>query len=258
LHQARKSLDEQAQWMVFYGKAMSDRRYSPSNNIGALENWDGLLQILIDGQRESAFRLQCWSNAFHAFIQENNNGQGLQGKELCGAMTLNLNYITSRLLLDTAALGDELGFDRFTAEFEIITSLAENIMRSLPPVPEPELRNAPTFQLDTAIIPSLYFVVCKCRDPSIRRRSIALLSATPRQEGVWESRYIASIGQWIMKKEEGGLGSLMSAHEIPESSRVVITEKTVMAEKKCFLKYRYGMRSTPGGTPKIEEDMISW
>lgn len=53
----------------------------------------------------------------------------------------------------------------------------------------------PVFSLDTGIVLPLYFVATKCRYPTIRRKSIALLKSTPRQEGVLNSMLTGRVAE---------------------------------------------------------------
>jgi hypothetical protein len=61
----------------------------------------------------------------------------------------------------------------------------------------------PSFRADLGIVPSLFLVVTKCREPVIRRQAIQLLRSSARREGMWDSEFAARIGQWIMELEEG-------------------------------------------------------
>jgi hypothetical protein len=86
------------------------------------------------------------------------------------------------------------------------------------------------FSFDIAVVPSLYTVVIKCRDPHIRRAALKLLDRYPRREGVWDSVAVAGLGRWVMALEEEGALRWQSAsppdttttsnspHPIPEST----------------------------------------
>ncbi|KAI9648892.1 hypothetical protein NHQ30_001458 [Ciborinia camelliae] len=63
----------------------------------------------------------------------------------------------------------------------------------------------PSFALDLGIIPPLFVVATKCRDRSLRREAISLLTSSHRREGMWDSRLCAVVGNWIMRVEEEGL-----------------------------------------------------
>jgi hypothetical protein len=59
---------------------------------------------------------------------------------------------------------------------------------------------SPSFEL-SPIVP-LFIVACRCRDPIIRRRAIALLLSYRRREGVWDSLGAGMVAAQCMKKEE--------------------------------------------------------
>jgi hypothetical protein len=59
---------------------------------------------------------------------------------------------------------------------------------------------SPSFEL-SPIVP-LFIVACRCRDPVIRRRAIALLLSYRRREGVWDSLGAGMVAAQCMKREE--------------------------------------------------------
>lgn len=60
---------------------------------------------------------------------------------------------------------------------------------------------SPSFEL-SPIVP-LFMVGCRCRDPIVRRRAIALLLNCRRREGVWDSYGAGLVALQIVKLEEG-------------------------------------------------------
>jgi hypothetical protein len=88
-------------------------------------------------------------------------------------------------------------------------------LKSSPPLREPSNWNvhdvprsqqqvashfSPSFEL-SPIVP-LFIVACRCRDPFIRRRAIALLLSYRRREGVWDSLGAGMVAAQCMKREE--------------------------------------------------------
>ncbi len=53
---------------------------------------------------------------------------------------------------------------------------------------------------------STYSTVTRCRHPLVRRKALALLQRSNRQEGVWHSIGCAAVGERLIKIEEEGLG----------------------------------------------------
>lgn len=62
----------------------------------------------------------------------------------------------------------------------------------------------PTFSLSLGIIPLLYMVSTRCRDPVLRRRAIHLLSICNRREGIWDSWLASRVSTRIVEIEEDG------------------------------------------------------
>ncbi|KAE9379928.1 hypothetical protein N431DRAFT_448759 [Stipitochalara longipes BDJ] len=136
------------------------------------------------------------------------------------ANILLISYIMSKIWTRTAIYPDESAWDTQLLSFkeiltlctEVITNSGERRRRgpySLVGLPRaspkrPVWRDAFTFEM--GIIPSLYFVAIKCRDPAIRREAIRLLGlARPRKEGLWNARNLTSIAERVIETEEDGI-----------------------------------------------------
>lgn len=60
------------------------------------------------------------------------------------------------------------------------------------------------FCLDMGIVPPLYNLATLCKDSVIRRKAIALLRSTSRQEGIWNSLMSAEAAERLLVLEENG------------------------------------------------------
>ncbi|OAQ95842.1 hypothetical protein LLEC1_00262, partial [Akanthomyces lecanii] len=80
-------------------------------------------------------------------------------------------------------------------------------------------RKSPQFHMHTGVVPVLYGIIHKCRDPAIRRRAIALMTRSQRLEGVWDSQVVLAVAMRAMAAEEQGRTPTSSA-EIPAAARV--------------------------------------
>jgi hypothetical protein len=82
-----------------------------------------------------------------------------------------------------------------------------------------------TFLFDMETVSPIYLVAIKCREPSIRRRAIALLRRTVRREGLWDSVKAAAIAERIVEIEEVGLealdGSVLPEEEVRVSNAFI-------------------------------------
>lgn len=109
---------------------------------------------------------------------------------------------------------------------------------------------SPSFEL-SPIVP-LFLTACRCRDPVIRRRAVALLLNCRRREGVWDSNGAGMVAVQVVKLEEGindtvELGpdnwlplksSCKEAGDVPDDVRVQDVFVSVnMAERRIGVNY---------------------
>jgi hypothetical protein len=136
--------------------------------------------------------------------------------------------IMSKILFLMTFSDSEMHFDNFTPYFKGIIDLALEVVgdeerraaaRRCPDAAfcrhqercEPDIFGGheyaarhikPSFSADLGIVPPLYVVATKCREPHIRRQAIQLLRSSARREGMWDSELTARIGIWIAEIEE--------------------------------------------------------
>jgi hypothetical protein len=85
-------------------------------------------------------------------------------------------------------------WDKYYVEFDTIVAHATSVAK-ISTTARSKGTPMPVFSLDTGIVLPLYFVATKCRYPTIRRKSIALLKSTPRQEGVLNSMLTGRVAE---------------------------------------------------------------
>jgi hypothetical protein len=199
------------------------------------------------------------------------------------------------------AMSDETVWDNFNLQFEAVVEHAEQIVHrtySTTPlesnVASPKLscsssydgsnggsgvngvnRNRDgksrarkvTFNIDTGIIPPLYFVAVKCRHSLIRRRAIACLNVTERQEGIWNSRLTARVAERVMEIEEGVEAGEQACFEaatqlLGENLVAGVEVKFHGEERKAWLRYRRIRNREGEGTvvrAQVEvEEWVTW
>jgi hypothetical protein len=79
------------------------------------------------------------------------------------------------------------------------------------------------FTMDLGIVHPLFFVACKCRDWSLRRRAVAQLKRAGK-EGVWEGPIMAVLARRIIELEEEGLSR---GDVVPDENRFHEIRKNV-------------------------------
>ena len=180
-----------------------------------------LRQTQLQADREAcAVMLKKWRAAFHVFLQ--NKGKSLEEKGLQAARILEISQMFFAIYVDVSAfdiLNDEQIWDKYRSRYEHILELATLIIK--PNTQDINNRKqSPNFSLDMNVVAPLYAVAHRCRDPYIRRKAVCLLYAAPRQEGVWNSILTARVVEKLIRIEEGGLGTVTCAQDVPDWARI--------------------------------------
>ncbi|KAH7348599.1 hypothetical protein BKA65DRAFT_500924 [Rhexocercosporidium sp. MPI-PUGE-AT-0058] len=202
---------------------------------------------LLVSQIEHKKQLSRWLTTMNGFLKAPK--AALTPQELRGAVLLKMQQITINIMLASTIFNDQTEYDDLTAEFERVTVLAANLLASSNCS---EVEQRPYCSFDMSVIPSLYNAACRCRDPIVRRKAIALLLNSARREGIWDSDVSAAIAQRIMEIEEEGLGPILSAQSVPMEARIHILDKAfVSGERKCFVRFEKGKTG-------LIEEWITW
>ncbi|KHN95746.1 C6 zinc finger domain protein [Metarhizium album ARSEF 1941] len=124
----------------------------------------------------------------------------------------------------------------------------------------------PSFSADLGIVPPLFVVATKCREPRLRRQAIQLLRSSARREGMWDSELAANIGRWVMQIEESYADlslewdeSALPSEPIPEQRRVMV-KSADFDLKARFVELRVGTRAVHEGShdDRVRCTRIAW
>lgn len=179
-----------------------------------------------------------WTKAFSTYTSDNPicSGSGAADK-------LRIRVLVSQIMLDTLlSSGHEIIYDAHLSSFTRVIDLGEHYIRTQPH------NTTNRVSLEMGIIAPFLFVGSKCRDPALRRRAAAVLSASGHREGPWEARQAAL---WVRKiialeesKAEEMLGSesrVWTAADVPEAARLYqayfdsnVSENTVFCKRRLF------------------------
>ncbi|KAK9777886.1 hypothetical protein SCAR479_05569 [Seiridium cardinale] len=225
LHEARHAWDALCEKMLRFTETMFQYTSSTSP-MGVLPRE---LQQYGLGFRN---QIEAWSRAFE-YILKSRNTPGKSSQEKAAISVLKMFQIMGQILFLMTFSESEAQFDSFLPQFKAIVDLAVEVvgdeereaMAKRCPNPQfcqhqsghPDIIGGgewsakhikPSFSADLGIVPPLFVVATKCRDPTIRRQAIQLLMSSSRREGMWDSELIARIGMWIMaiEEEDGGPG----------------------------------------------------
>lgn len=197
---------------------------------------NGVMGILPASLRQhgASFKkeIEAWSHAFE-HILASRTAPGVSSQEKAAIAVLKMFQIMGEILFLMTFSDSEMHFDNFTPSFDAIVKLALEVVGDEErraaakrcPDPtfcphqshcEPDIFGGheyaarhikPSFSADLGIVPPLYVVATKCRDPLIRRQAIQLLRSSARREGMWDSELTARIGTWIAEVEEEDIKS---------------------------------------------------
>lgn len=218
VYDARLAADKLGEKMLLFLERLYAAKGEPSNVLP--NSWK---------QYGLSFRskLEAWHEAFEPIFQSRNL-PGVHHLEKAGIAALKMFQINSQILFLMMFCDTEEQFDAFYPHFRAIVDLGLEVVSDderraqaercpnpalchhrkalcSDPLASPEYAAhhiKPSFSADLGIVPPLFVVATKCRDPIVRRQAIQLLRSSARREGMWDSELAAHIGQWIMQLEE--------------------------------------------------------
>ena len=192
--------------------------------------------------------LATWLQNLNVLLS--NGAANLPFKDICGAIVLKLEHQIAHIGLNTCLLPQEgFPYNAFHAAFEQVVSLAECLQTTTPSYPA---KQSP-FTFEVGVIPPLFMVASKCRDPVIRRRATAILRKAGR-EGVWSGPIAAVVADKIMEIEE----AKMVDGKIPETALVHRTTIDPNLEKREVQVECYRARNAEFTEWETMRDIIRW
>jgi hypothetical protein len=108
------------------------------------------------------------------------------------------------------------------------------------------------------VIAPVFAAISVCRDPVIRRRGIALLKCSNRQEGILNSFLVAKVAERVVELEESGLGDVRCCEDVPNWARISEVRPSFdPVERRATLRY-CRWRSEDYVERQIVKEMIHW
>ncbi|EWY84347.1 hypothetical protein FOYG_14099 [Fusarium oxysporum NRRL 32931] len=136
----------------------------------------------------------------------------LQMQRLIKLLEMNCHGAIIRILA-SSDLG-EMAYDALLPRFQVVINLAQDVLGPLS-VSNDSKR---VYSVETGIVPVLYLVGVKCRDPVIRRKAHMLLLYSNRKEWMWESLAAAKVIERVIYYEEEGR-IVNTCLDVPEQAR---------------------------------------
>jgi len=200
--------------------------------------------------------LSKFSLALHKFLES--KGPFLTQKEDIAISVLQLHVLSAYVSLHTEQLPPNFPSQwvKVMPQIEEILVLGEKIIFSTSH--DDDQRAQTTFCLDMGIIIPLYTVASQCQNPLMRRKVIALLRSTSRQEGLWNSLLVAKAAERIMEIEETMLEETNACANCPDLARSPSVKPFFELDAKGG-RLRYLQRAQ--GTDayfNVVEEVFSW
>ena len=114
---------------------------------------------------------------------------------------LHLSHTLATLLLHTTSPSTtELSYDAFLPSFRAALAHARIVLASHShPHDDPP---PPSFTPETGVLPALFIIASKCRDPGVRREALGLIRSRAMREASWESGGTGRVVEWLVGVEE--------------------------------------------------------
>ncbi|CAN8095579.1 unnamed protein product [Discula destructiva] len=288
LYEARLAWDAHLEKMLRFTETL----FSAANRNGPMGILPANLRQFSNGFRG---HIEAWSAAFEPILCSR-AAPGVSSQEKAAIAVLKMSQIMGQILFLMTFSDSEGAFDSFLPQFRAIVDLGREVVgdeeRRAAERRCPDARTCrhhkahnadifggheytashikPSFSADLGIVPPLYVVATKCRNPLIRRQAIQLLRSSSRREGMWDSELTARIGTWIMDIEEedddnnndnkaltpgrSSLGSISDYNNSPSPATVATNDSSdnspLARSRHSNASIDFGDRLGPGGNAK--------
>ncbi|KAK8064136.1 hypothetical protein PG996_008788 [Apiospora saccharicola] len=146
-------------------------------------------------------QLETWSRRFEEMLAQPSH-RGHDNSRL--VILLRLQNTILWILLNSLGPGREMEYDKFLPEFRLCVAMADDVTAAHQLYAG---SSRPAFTPEVAILPVLYIIGAKCRDPAVRREVLRILRRQPLREAVWDNAFAARAVERIAEVEEtGGAG----------------------------------------------------
>lgn len=185
-------------------------------------------------------RLAKWHNEYQMHLLPPSSSERNPRPE---NLNLTLWYTSLCLLQLMSSMRDPMAIDACMLQFARVIYLSRLLIEcpAIPHSPPAETKDTRRFRIDMEMVPMLYHVASRCRDPALRREAIALLHQGASREGLWDSQAVARLAEEMMAFEEEGIESveLLGAESIAARQRVYrLVEETNLQTRSMRVKFQ--------------------
>ncbi|KKY23807.1 putative transcription factor cys6 [Phaeomoniella chlamydospora] len=171
----------------------------------------------LDDQKDLETAFLQWGHMVNEYLLANSDNFDFIFKARGSLLRIHGSILS--VMVKTAFQPDEMEWDRY----DIWRGMAQNLQ----PIVEGyiELVRCDQHQdiddeRDFGIIPPLFLVAIRCREPQTRRLALQQLYRLRRAEGSWSSFAAAKIAETIINIEERGLAIVRDPQDVPKENRI--------------------------------------
>lgn len=192
-------------------------------------------------------QLAAWDAAFAPLVPSSDS-----------ALLLLCNRRTLQVFFDRSCDGlEETHWDKYNPQFREAVQYAEAYMQSSLKAAAADKshgssQDRPVFTAAVDIVLPLFLCSARCRDPSTRRRALAMLRVCRRKEGIWDSSACASVCETVIELEERGA---LPDGTIPEHARIFSMDISLSEDKGASITYKRRLEN--GEIEAIQADVDS-
>ncbi|SCV33277.1 uncharacterized protein FFFS_03705 [Fusarium fujikuroi] len=195
-----------------------------------------------------ATKVEQWGQSFDSLLTELKNSHkslSIGEQRAIALLQLHRKYLEINVAKYLHGQGNPCFWDRFTAEFDEIVNCAATAAGLDESYTQKNwAKDSPSeayFHVDLGYTSVLVSVIARCRDPSVRRRAIAVMLAERVQEGVFNGTQSARVGARVMELEEARSGrEVRRSSDIPETARVRTIRVHLLGPENKKVKMVYG------------------
>lgn len=140
---------------------------------------------------------------------------------------LTIYYLIARILIRHLPSDTETQWDEQESDFIRLLDLAEAFL-----LEDSFAFGRGILSAEMGIVAPLFETAIRCRNPHQRRRAVAMLRATPRREGIWDSYGAAAVAEFAIELEEEGLVNAEKASDVSEEQRIHFLDPSADLNKR--------------------------
>lgn len=193
----------------------------------------------IAAHRAYSDRLEEWQRAFQEFIASRGGASTTSTAErrTIALLEFRRQDISLNIRAVAPATGEyglnPLKWDKYTDEFN---DMVDNAAIALGLDHYGSFVKEPQFHLHLGVTVTLGSLVARCRDPYTRRKAIAVMTAQPVQEGIFNSEVDVKMSLRQLELEEGKR-TVRSCQDIPVEARVRTSALHVDSRNRLVVQY---------------------